>query len=156
GVGLDGGVAAAHPVRQLRQRELAGLCGVIGDNARSRRACDRPGPGGRREASGHPSRLVPRRAVLLVSGRTLLVETDETEAWDGREYRRPAAQDDVGLAPPNAPPLLRPLQLCELAVQDGDRCTQPGPHQLEQLMRVRIRRSEEQVNEVLLLRLLST
>src|SRR5258708_36313568 len=102
---------ASAPAGQLGQRQLASLGGVIGDHAWRRGARDQPPAAYSRQPPRHPARLVSRRAVLLVCGRPLLVQDDETEAWDGREHRRPAAEDDIGLAAPDAPPLLRTLEL---------------------------------------------
>ena len=84
---FDGGVAATHAPGQPRQGDLALGRLVVRGHARGCRAHDQPRPGHRSQAPRHPARLVTRRPVLLVRGRTLLVEADQAEARDRCEHR---------------------------------------------------------------------
>ncbi len=106
---------------------------MIGRHARSRGARHQPGSGHCRQAPGDPAGLVARRTVLLVSGRALLVEADQTEAWDRGEDCRPAPEHDLRLAAPRAPPLLSTLELGQLAVKHRDRRVKAGPDALHEL-----------------------
>ncbi len=141
---LDLGVVAAHPARQLRQRQVATLRVVVSDDARCRRARDQLRPADSGQPARDPTRLIPRRAVLLVRSRSLFVQADQAESRNRREHRRPAAQDDVSLAPAHPPPLLGALQLGELAVQDRDRRVQAISNALDELRRQRDFRHQQQ------------
>ena len=141
---LDIGVAAAHPLGQRGGRDGAAGRLEVGGDARSRRPCNQARPCDRGKTPGHPTRLVARRPILLVGCGTLLVQADEPQARDRRENRRPAAQHHLRLASSRPPPLLGPLQLGQLRVQDGDRGVQASPYTLDQLGRQRDLRHEQQ------------
>ena len=141
---LDLGVVAAHPPDQRGAGGHALGRLVVRGDGRCRRAHDKTGSGDRGQPPRHPSRLVARRAVLLVGSRSLLVETDQAQARNGREHRRPAAQHDLGLAPPRPPPLLRALQLGQLRLQHRHGGVQTRSHALHQLRGERDLRHEEQ------------
>src|SRR6185369_7426563 len=84
-------------------------------------------------------------AVLLLVGRiVLLVDDDQAEARDRREEGGAGADDRPGLAAPDAPPLRPSLARPERAVQHGDRVAQAAADAIEQLMRERDLRNEEE------------
>ena len=89
------------------------------------------------ESTRDPCGLVPRRPVLLVGVGALLVQDDESQPRHRGEDRRPAPHDHVHLTTPDPPPLLSPLQLGELAVEDRQRHPEAATEALEELGRER-------------------
>src|SRR5438067_1512799 len=74
---------------------------------------------------GDVASVIARRLVLLVRAVVFLVDDDEAEVLDGREYGRSRADDDRDIAAPNAVPLIVTLTGRQPAVLNCDRRSEP-------------------------------